>query len=71
MPPPLLSVAEAQHRLFALGVPVSIETVPLRAAAGRWTAADVTALRTQPAADLSAMDGYAVRFDDLARDRSR
>ena len=29
-------------------------------------AADVTALRTQPPADVSAMDGYAVRADDLA-----
>jgi len=65
MPPPLLSVAEAQARLFALGAPVAVETVPLRDAAGRWAAADVAALRTQPAADLSAMDGYAVRFDDL------
>ena len=65
LPPSLLSVAEAQTRLFALGAAVAIETVPLREAAGRWTAADVTALRTQPAADLSAMDGYALRFDDL------
>lgn len=65
MPPALLSVAEAQTRLFALGAPVPIETAPLRAAAGRWAAADIVALRTQPTTDLSAMDGYAVRFDDL------
>lgn len=62
---PFLSVAEAQSRLFALGAPVMGETVSLRHAAGRWAAADVVALRTQPAVDLSAMDGYAVRFDDL------
>ena len=66
MPPSLLSVAEAQTHLFALGAPVPIEVVPLRQAAGRWSAADVVALRTQPTTDLSAMDGYAVRFDDLA-----
>lgn len=65
MPPPLLSVAEAHARLFALVPPVAAETVPLAAAAGRWLSADVRALRTQPNADLSAMDGYAVRFDDL------
>ncbi len=65
MPTSLLSVAEAQTRLFALGGPVPIQTVPLRDAAGRWAAADVVALRTQPTANLSAMDGYAVRFDDL------
>ena len=65
MPPPLLSVTDAQTRLFALAAPVPVETVALREAAGRWAAFDVTALRTQPTANLSAMDGYAVRFDDL------
>jgi molybdopterin molybdotransferase len=65
MPAPLISVSEAQERLFALGTAVATETVPLAAAAGRWLASDVCALRTQPYTDLSAMDGYAVRFDDL------
>ncbi|WP_353204657.1 molybdopterin molybdotransferase MoeA [Sphingomonas sp.] len=65
MPPPFLSVTDAQTRLFALAAPVPVETVALREAAGRWAAFDVTALRTQPTANLSAMDGYAVRFDDL------
>ena len=63
--PALLPVAEAQARLFALAPRVAAETVPLREAAGRWAAADVAALRTQPAATLSAMDGYALRFADL------
>lgn len=58
----LLPVAEAQARLLALAEPVAIETVPLMQAAGRWAAGDICALRTQPAADLSAMDGYAIRF---------
>ncbi|MES2042419.1 MAG: molybdopterin molybdotransferase MoeA [Pseudomonadota bacterium] len=61
----LLPVAEAQARLFALKNPVAIESVPLARAIGRWAAEDVVALRTQPAADLSAMDGYAIRFADL------
>lgn len=61
----LLAIDEAQSRLFAASVPVAIETVPLCEAAGRWAAGDITARRTQPAADLSAMDGYAIRFDDL------
>jgi molybdopterin molybdotransferase len=61
----LLPVAEAQARLFAMVPPVAEETVPLRAAAGRWAAADILARRTQPVADLSAMDGYAIRFADL------
>ncbi|GAA0336126.1 molybdopterin molybdotransferase MoeA [Sphingomonas oligophenolica] len=62
---PLLPVTEARARLFALAVPVAAETLPLRDAAGRWAAADIVALRTQPSADLSAMDGYAIRFADL------
>ena len=61
----LLPVAEAQARLLALATPLEIETVPLIDAAGRWAAADVTARRTQPAADLSMMDGYAIRFADM------
>jgi molybdopterin molybdotransferase len=62
---PLLSVADAQARLFAVAPRVASERVPLAAAAGRWTAEPVVALRAQPGADLSSMDGYAIRFDDL------
>ena len=61
----LLSVAEAQARLLALAEPLAAETVPLGDAAGRWLAADVVACRSQPSADLSAMDGYAIRFAEL------
>lgn len=61
----LLPVAEAQSRLLALAPSIAVEHVPLAHAAGRWAAEDVTALRTQPATDLSAMDGYAIRFADL------
>ena len=64
--PALLAVDDALTRLHALAPKIAAETVPLRAAAGRWAAADVVARRTQPARDLSAMDGYAVRFDDLS-----
>ncbi len=61
----LIPVADAQSRLFILTPPLPCENAPLRQAAGRWAAADVLAARTQPAADLSAMDGYAIRFIDL------
>lgn len=63
--PALIPVAEAQSRLFALAPRVGAETAPLRQAISRWAAADVRALRTQPATTLSAMDGYALRFVDL------
>lgn len=61
----LLPVADAQQRLIALAPSVDVETVPLAQAHGRWAAAEIVALRTQPDADLSAMDGYAIRFDDM------
>jgi molybdopterin molybdotransferase len=61
----MITPEEAQARILALGVPVAVETVALLDAAGRWAASDVRARRTQPARDLSAMDGYAIRFADL------
>lgn len=61
----LLPVAEAQARVLALGTPAPAIDVPLSDALGRWALAPVIATRTQPAADLSAMDGYALRFADL------
>lgn len=57
----LLPVAEAQARLLALAQRLAPEELPVSACAGRWLARDVTALRDQPWADLSAMDGYAIR----------
>lgn len=61
----LLPVVEARSRLLALAAPLAMEQVPLTEAAGRWAAGDIHARRTQPGADLSAMDGYAIRFADL------
>jgi molybdopterin molybdotransferase len=61
----LLPVAEAQARLLALATLLPVERLALAEAAGRWAAEDVVARRTQPAADLSTMDGYAIRFADL------
>ena len=61
----LLSVAEALARILAPARPLPEELVPLHQVRGRTLARDLAALRTQPPADVSAMDGYAVRFDDL------
>ena len=60
----MIALEEAQRRLLALAKPVPAETLPLHSAAGRCAAADIIAHRTQPVRDLSAMDGYAVRFAD-------
>jgi molybdopterin molybdotransferase len=62
----LLSVAEAQTRVLADARPLASEDAPLVAAHGRVLAADLAARRTQPPAAVSAMDGYAVRGDDVA-----
>lgn len=61
----LLAVEEAQARLLALLAPLPPEQAPLADAANRWLAHDVASLRTQPWADLSAMDGYALRHSEL------
>jgi molybdopterin molybdotransferase len=61
----LLSVADALARVLDGVEPLPQEHAPLVEADGRVLAADVAALRTQPPADLSAMDGYAVRAEDV------
>src|SRR6476469_6951907 len=62
-----MPVAEALARVLAEAEPLPAEPAPLTEACGRVLAADVTALRTQPPADVSAMDGYAVRAADVAK----
>ena len=62
----LISVAEALDHVLAHAAPLPPEQVPLDDALGRVLAADLKALRTQPPADVSAMDGYAARASDVA-----
>lgn len=67
----LLPVEEAL-RLVLKGVErLPGEEVPIAQAGGRILAEDLRARRTQPPFDVSAMDGYAVRADDLADPASR
>jgi len=63
----LLSVAEALDRVLAHAAPLPTEEAPLADACGRVLARPLKALRTQPPADVSAMDGYAVRAEDVAK----
>jgi molybdopterin molybdotransferase len=63
----LLSVAEALARVLEGLTPLEAERVALEAASGRVLAEDLAALLTQPPFDASAMDGYAVRAEDVAR----
>ena len=63
----LMPVAEALQRVFADARPLPAVPVALDAAFGRVLADDLAALRTQPPAAVSAMDGYAVQASDVAR----
>lgn len=64
--PALLPVEEARARLLGLCAPLPTEWVPGDDALGRALAEDVHARRTLPPWDNSAMDGYAVRSQDVA-----
>lgn len=61
----LLAVAEALERLLAGVVPLPAEMLSINAAHGRVLAQDMTARLTQPPFAASAMDGYAVRWQDM------
>jgi molybdopterin molybdotransferase len=60
----MISVEEARERILAALRPTPIEVVALANAWNRVTAAPVVARLTQPPADVSAMDGYALRAAD-------
>jgi molybdopterin molybdotransferase len=60
----MISVEEARERILAGLQPTTGEVVALANAWGRVTAAPVIARLTQPPADVSAMDGYALRAAD-------
>jgi len=62
----LMPVAEALAHVLDGADPLPAESVPLDQAFGRVLAEDLPALRTQPPEALSAMDGYAVRGDDVS-----
>lgn len=62
----MLSVEEAARRIAAAFRPLPSEVVGLQDALGRVLAEDAAARLTLPTADVSAMDGYAVRAEDVA-----
>ncbi|HEY1143036.1 MAG TPA: molybdopterin molybdotransferase MoeA [Sphingomicrobium sp.] len=62
----MISFAEAVDRIRSVARPLGTEAIPLREAARRVLARPVVARIDSPRADLSSMDGYAVRDSDLA-----
>ncbi len=66
----MLTPDDARLRILALATRAPIEAVALIDAAGRWSADTVVARRTQPARDLSVMDGYAIGLSNLPEPRT-
>ncbi|MEO9469078.1 gephyrin-like molybdotransferase Glp [Parasphingorhabdus sp.] len=60
----LMPLEEAQKRVIHLAQRLPPETLPIAKATGRYLAEDLPAKRSQPAGDMSAMDGYAICFED-------
>ena len=67
----MISFDQAQAILASAARPTGTEAIKLEQAAGRVLAADVIAAVDSPRADVSAMDGYAVREADLAHAPAR
>ncbi len=61
----MISVEEAIERIERAFSPLGAEMVSLDQALGRVLAEPLDARLTQPPADVSAMDGYAVRAADV------
>ena len=61
----LMPVEEARARILANVKPLTPERVPLARALGRVLAKPLHAKRDQPPFNASAMDGYAVRSEDM------
>ena len=62
----MIAVEEAQARVMAEVVPGDAESIALDDTLGRVLRETVIAAHDAPAADNSAMDGYAVRAEDIA-----
>jgi len=67
----LLSVEEALSRILTDIRPLPLITVPILTALGGVLAEDISADRDLPPWDNAAMDGYAVRAEDLAEASSK
>ena len=60
-----LTVEEALEKILGYVHPLEQEEVPILDCLGRVLAEDVTAAFSIPPLDNTAMDGYAVRWEDI------
>lgn len=63
----LMPVAEALEKLLCGVSPLDVESISLADANGRYLATPLASTRTQPPFAASAMDGYAIRYEDLGQ----
>lgn len=61
----LLPLEEAQQRLLNLANPMPLQNLSITQSLGYYLAEPLVSRRSQPAAALSAMDGYALRWADM------
>src|SRR5579863_426723 len=61
----LMPLDQAQAQLLALAAPLPIDDLPIDETQNRYLTKPLRARRTQPAADLSAMDGYAIAAAEM------
>jgi molybdopterin molybdotransferase len=66
-PKSMIEIEEAQERIVSAVKPLSSAVIPLSAAAGRILAESIVASVDLPLFDNSAMDGYAVRAEDISK----
>jgi molybdopterin molybdotransferase len=66
----LMPVEEARARILSNVKPLTPEQIAIAQALGRVLAKPVSARRDQPPFNASAMDGYAIRSEDTAPERS-
>jgi molybdopterin molybdotransferase len=61
----MISVEDALHKILDVFVPLGQEKVDILSSLGRVIGEDIYASRNIPPGDNSAMDGYAVRWEDI------
>src|SRR5437867_6976865 len=66
----LTPLHEAQKIVLAAAQPLAVEKVGLLDALGRVLAEDIIAPRDNPPWDNSAMDGFAVRWEDIKQEHA-
>jgi molybdopterin molybdotransferase len=66
----LMPVSDALTKLLSGVMPLETELVSLENGNGRYLSEPLVSTRTQPPFAASAMDGYAIRHDDLTSERT-